>query len=83
MFVTSSKSRSDTVASSCRYRAVYVGTAEHQAVPGIPARDLTADEVEQYGGVTILRNALCWEFVSVEKEGLAATGGQAETKGDS
>ena len=35
-------------------------------VPGIPARDLTPEEVEQYGGVDLLRNARIWDFVPVE-----------------
>lgn len=29
------------------YKLIYIGTS---VIPGIPARDLTAEEVEQYGG---------------------------------
>jgi hypothetical protein len=48
------------------HKAIYTPTPEHQAVPGIPARDLTVEEVERYGGVELLRNARCYEFVEAE-----------------
>jgi len=48
------------------YYAVYTPTPEHQAAPGIPARDLTPAEVEQYG-IEALRNARCYELVEVEQ----------------
>lgn len=48
-----------------RYYAVYTPTPEHWAVIGIPARDLTPDEVEFYGGIEVLKNSQCYEFVPV------------------
>ena len=50
-----------------RYRAIYKRTPEHVAVPGIPARDLSADEVDKYGGIKLLRNAQCYEFELVDE----------------
>ena len=50
-----------------RYHAIYTPTPEHMAVPGIPARDLSADEVERYGGIEVLRNSQCYQFVPVEE----------------
>jgi hypothetical protein len=47
-----------------RYVAIYVPTPEHVAAPGIPARDLSEDEVELYG-VENLRNAQCYELVEI------------------
>jgi hypothetical protein len=38
---------------------------EHWIAPGIPARNLDADEVEQYG-IEALTNAQCYELVEVE-----------------
>lgn len=51
-----------------RYYAVYTPSPEHLAVPGIPARDLSPDEVERYGGIEVLKNSQCYEFVPVEPE---------------
>ena len=48
-----------------RYYAVCAPTPEHRAVPGVPARDLSPEEVERYGGED-LRNAQCYELVEVE-----------------
>jgi hypothetical protein len=58
-----------------RYRAIYKPTPEHRFVPGIPAHDLTPDEVELYGGVDLLRNAQCYvlESVGVEPVGVEPT----------
>ena len=50
-----------------RYHAVYTPTPDHVAVPGIPARDLTPAEVEKFGGIDVLRNAQCYQFVEVEE----------------
>ena len=50
-----------------KYHAIYVPSPDHMFVPGIPARDLTPDEVEQYGGIDVLKNAQCYEFVPVEE----------------
>ena len=47
-------------------RAVYVGQGAF--VPGIPARDLTAEEVEQYGGVELLGRSGCWVFEDDEQD---------------
>ena len=60
-------SRSSTTRSRSRprYEAVYVRTPEHRFAPGIPARNLTEAEVEQYG-VDNLRNAQCYQLVEVE-----------------
>ncbi len=49
-----------------QYYAVYTPTPEHVAAPGIPARDLSPAEVEQYG-IEALRNARCYELVAVEQ----------------
>ena len=46
--------------------ARYAGTREHYAAPGIPARDLSPEEVEHYG-IELLQNARCYEFVPVEE----------------
>jgi hypothetical protein len=48
-----------------RYRAVYTPSPEHWITPGIPARDLTEAEVEQYG-IEALTNSQCYEFVEIE-----------------
>ena len=50
-----------------RYYAVYAPTPEHRAVIGIPARDLSPEEVEKYGGVEVLKNSQCYQFVEVEE----------------
>lgn len=60
-----SKSSTTASPSQLRYVAIYAPTPEHLWVPGIPARNLDADEVERYG-VQNLRNAQCYELVSVE-----------------
>ena len=49
-----------------RVVAVYVGRGAF--VPGIPARDLSADEVEAYGGVGVLSRSGCWEFVDEDTD---------------
>ena len=51
-----------------RYYAIYTPSPEHMAVPGIPARDLSPDEVERYGGIEVLKNSQCYEFVPVEPD---------------
>jgi hypothetical protein len=48
-----------------RYIAIYTPSPEHWIAPGIPARNLDADEVEQYG-IEALTNAQCYELVEVE-----------------
>ncbi len=58
-------SKSSTTASQSRLRAIYTPTPEHRAAPGIPARNLTAAEVELYG-VENLRNAQCYQLVEDE-----------------
>ena len=50
-----------------QYRAIYTPTPEHRFSPGIPARDLTEEEVERYG-VQNLRNAQCYQLVEIEPE---------------
>ena len=62
-----SKFSTATSPSQRRYRAVYAPTPEHMAAPGIPARDLTPDEVDEYT-VEWLRNARCYELVPAEAE---------------
>ena len=47
-----------------RYYAVYTPAPEHMWVPGIPARDLSAEEVQKYG-VGALRNSQCYELVEI------------------
>jgi len=46
--------------------ARYIGTAAHAAVPGVPARDLTPDEVVKYGGQAVLVQGKCWEFLPMD-----------------
>jgi len=74
-----SKSTTRTPLRSSRVWARYVGTPEHRAVPGVPARDLSAEEVERYGGEAVLANAQCWEFVPVEEKG--AQGAEGDDDG--
>lgn len=66
-----SKSNTTTPSSSRtpspRYWARYVGTPEHRAIPGVPARDLTVDEVEHWG-IDLLTNGRCYEFVEVSPD---------------
>jgi hypothetical protein len=45
--------------------AVYMPSPEHWVAPGIPARNLTEEEVEQYG-IEALTNAQCYELFEVE-----------------
>jgi len=45
--------------------AIYMPSPEHWAAPGIPARNLTEEEVEQYG-IEALTNAQCYELFEVE-----------------
>lgn len=61
--------RSSTRASRSphRYTAIYAPSPEHLFSPGIPARDLTVEEVIQYG-VQNLRNSQCYQLVRVEPE---------------
>lgn len=48
-----------------RYTALYHPTPEHHFAPGLPARDLTEEEVEHYG-IEALTNAQCYILVEVE-----------------
>jgi len=48
-----------------RLRAVYKGKG---FVTGVPARDLTADEVERFGLATLRRGRL-WAFVEEDEPG--------------
>ena len=57
-----------------KYRARYKGRG---FVPGVPARDLTAEEVERYG-VGFLQRGRLWELVEVEAEGAQAGGRQVD-----
>ncbi len=59
-----SKSTTQTLPLQPKYVALYTPTPEHWIAPGIPARNLTAGEVELYG-LEALRNAQCYELVEV------------------
>ena len=61
----SSKSSTTRSPSPPRWIAYYTPSPEHWVAPGIPARDLTAEEVEHFG-LEALRNAQCYELVEVE-----------------
>jgi len=61
-----SKSKSITMSKSPpRYIALYTPTPEHRWTTGIPARNLSAAEVEQYG-IDALKRAQCYRLVPVE-----------------
>jgi hypothetical protein len=45
--------------------AIYMPSAEHWIAPGIPARNLTEEEVEHFG-IEALTNAQCYQLEEVE-----------------
>ncbi len=49
-----------------QYKYLYVPTPEHWVAPGIPARNLTAEEVELYGEQSII-NAQCYQLVEPDQ----------------
>jgi len=77
MSKSSTRTRSSS-RSHPRYWARYTPTAEHRFTPGIPARDLTEDEVVHWG-IEALTNAKCYELVEVAPDDQDDDQGAKET----
>ena len=62
---------------------IYTGGGHGGSLPGLPARDLSADEVERLGGVSYLLSTGLYEVedvVEMEPESIGMAGDEAPAK---